>query len=244
MARKFLGILGGMGSVAGAYLLERVLHHTPARKDQEHLEILLYSNPTIPDRTEDILGLGPSAEPELIRSIQLLESTGVACISIACVTAHHYIESMRARVQPPVLSIIEETAMYLDEYFPGKNRIGLLATTGTIRAGIFQKEFDRRSLKTIVLPEEAQENLIMEAIYGERGIKSGSSDDHNGAKLLEASKMLIEDGAEVIVAGCTEIPLILSGKVFDVSVIDTLDVLAIATVTFCWPAAGENSTGV
>ena len=240
MARKFLGILGGMGSEAGAYLLDRVLHHTPARKDQEHLEILLYSNPTIPDRTEDILGLGPSAEPELTRSIELLESAGVACITIACVTAHHYIELLRAGAQPQILSIVEETAKYLENNHPGRNRIGLLATTGTIRAGVFQKEFDQRSLETIVLPEKAQESLTMEAVYGEHGIKSGRGDDRNSEKLLEASKMLIEKGAEVIVAGCTEIPLILSGKVFDVSVIDTLDVLALAAVTFCCPAAGEN----
>jgi aspartate racemase len=233
MAKKFLGILGGMGSEAGSCLLQRVIHHTPARTDQQHLEIMLYSNPGIPDRTASILNQGPPAEPELVRSVKLLERAGVECIIIGCVTSHHYVESLRQQVRPPILSVIEETAEHIVTAHPGRRRIGVLATTGTIRAEVFQLEFRRRALETVLLPDTDHQRLVMGSIYGDRGIKAGCLDDRNREMLLEASRMLVEDGAQAIVAGCTEIPLVLSGEVFGVPVIDTIDVLARGAVRFC-----------
>jgi len=243
MSRKTLGILGGMGPEAGAILFKKVLQLTPARTDQEHLEILLHSNSAIPDRTDGILGLGPSAEPELARSVQLLERAGAGCIIIACVTAHHYLESLRAGSQTPILSVVEETVNFMDEHYSGLNSVGLLASTGAVQAGVFQQEFDRRSLNTNVLSEQAQEDLFNEAIYGEYGIKSGRGDKRNCEKMHKAAEILIEQGSEVIVGGCSEIPIVLGEKVANVSVIDTMGVLAAAAVAFCCPDAMVNPGG-
>lgn len=233
MSGKHLGILGGMGAHAGACLLQKVLDRTPARVDQEHLEILLYSNPGVPDRTRSILGTGESAEPELLRSVRLLERCGVQCIIIACVTSHHYIDTLRAAVEPTILSIVEETAALLARDYAGRTRSGLLATSGTVRAGFIQQELRRRGLETLVPTEEDQGRLVMSAIYGERGIKAGFLDEANREKLRRAAERLVERGAEVLVAGCTEIPLVLEGDVRGVPVVDMMDALAAGAVAFC-----------
>jgi len=233
MSRKRLGILGGMGAQAGACLLQKVLDHTPARVDQEHLDILLYSNPGVPDRTRSILGTGESAEPELVRSVRLLEQSGVDCIIIACVTSHHYIENLRASVQPEILSIVEETAEFLSRECAGRTRAGLLATSGTVRAGFIQEEFRRRGLETLVPADADQEQLVMHAIYGEQGIKAGFLDEANRGLLARAAERLVAQGAEVLIAGCTEIPLVLEGEVRGAPVVDMMDALAEGAVAHC-----------
>jgi len=231
--KKFLGILGGMGPAAGAYLFQKILAHTPAKTDQDHLEILLYSNSAVPDRTQGILGLGPSAEPELMRSVKFLHDAGVRCILIACVTAHHYLSGLRQCVTTPILSIVEETADHSTKAFGEKKRIGLLATTGTLKAGVFQDEFTRRSLEAVCLPEPLQETLVMHAIYGSDGIKAGRVDGGAREMLFKACDSLVERGADLLVAGCTEIPLVLQEKVHAAPLVDPMDVLARSAVRFC-----------
>ena len=231
--KKFLGILGGMGSQAGLYLFQKVLSHTPVKVDQDHLEILVYSNARVPDRTEGILGQGPSAEPELIRSVVFLEQAGVDCIIIACVTAHHYLKAMRARVDTRILSLVEETCSHLEENLPGRNRVGLLASTATLKARVFQEVLETRSLKTVLLPDALQEDLVMGAIYGPEGIKVGFTDEKNREKLRLAADALIQEGAEIVLAACTEIPLVLKETGRDVPLLDPMDILAARAVKVC-----------
>jgi len=233
MEKKILGILGGMGSQAGASLLQKVLDLTPAQRDQDHLEILLYSNPRIPDRTRSILGSGPPAEPELVRSVRLLESAGVQCIIIACVTSHHYIEALRSSVRLPIFSIVEETTRHLTLEHPGRARVGLLATTGTIRAAFIQQEFQQHSLEVLTPDKTDQERLVMGAVYGDQGIKAGFLDAANRDKLYRAAERLVDQGADILVAGCTEIPLVLSAEVHGIPLVDMIDPLVSRAVAFC-----------
>ena len=104
--------------------------------------------------------------------------------------------------------------------------MGILATTGTIHTKIFENAFRTEGYNTLIPSRSNQEALIMGAIFGERGIKAGYTGSENQTKMRQAANDLIEQGAEILVAGCTEIPLVLTSEHVDVPVLDTLLILA------------------
>jgi len=226
-----VGIIGGMGPEATSELFRRIIRLTPARRDQDHLHLVIDSEPGVPDRTAALEGRGPSPVRHLVRSARLLEAAGCGLLAMPCVTAHAFIDKMRCAVDVPLLSIVEETAVAIRRIrCHGRGRacvVGLLATDGTLRADIFRplrKEFD------LLLPDERRQRDVMAAVYGPTGIKTVGP-NAKAARLLEgAAGNLVSRGADVIVAGCTEIPLALRTAVLNVPLIDTLNVLAEAVV--------------
>ena len=120
--------------------------------------------------------------------------------------------------------------------YPPIKKIGLLATTGSIRGEIYQKYFKSVGVEVILLNDEDQEKLVMGAIYGDIGIKAGKKILPK-KKLKSAAEKLIDMGAEGIVLGCTEIPLVLKQKDFDVRLYDPMDLTAKEIVKY----VGEDS---
>lgn len=226
-AAEVMGVLGGMGPEATIDFFGKIVRKTNAKKDCDHLRILIDNNPKVPDRTAAILYGGESPVKELVRSARALQRAGATFIAIPCVTVHHFHADLQARTKLPVLHIVDEAVKALRRRVPGATRVGLLATTGTIGAGLFHNALKRRRIAVLVPPDDAQEKLVMAAIYG---IKASGSGDEQRRMVRKAADELIARGAEAIIAGCTEIPLVLADGDLPVPVIDTLDALAAAAI--------------
>ena len=230
MSEKIIGILGGMGPEATIDLFTKIVKGTRVKKDQDHLRILIDNNPKVPDRTKAIQKKGPSPLPQLIRSAKVLEKAGADFIVIPCVTAHYYYESLHKVITIPILHIIEETMRHLQTHLKGIRKIGLIATTGTIQTGLFQRAFSHSHMDLILADPEVQKKYVMEAIYGKEGIKAAGPSEYSRRLILDASKRMIHRGAQAVLAGCTEVPLVLKEGDLSVPVIDPVSILAIASI--------------
>lgn len=220
-----IGVLGGMGPEATNRLCGLITAWTPAASDQAHIPVITYNNSLIPERVGAISGKTKSPIPEIIRTARILEQAGAEMLLMPCNLAHHFIDEVRACVRIPVLNMIEETVNFAIAQSPHLQKIGLLASTPTIELGIYEKAFAKHG-KVVLSPAVGeQEAKVMVAIYGERGIKSGYRTKPR-ALLMEAAQQLIAKGAELVIAGCTEISLVLKPRGAPFPVIDPLEVLA------------------
>lgn len=225
--RKIIGILGGMGPAATADFYQKIIRATPAKGDQDHLQVLIFSNPWIPDRTAAIRGDGPDPLPALVKSAEVLVRGGADFLTIPCVTAHHFFEALQRAVQVPILHLIGETVTAVLNEHPGLRCLGLLATSGTLQSRLFETHFEPRGFR-ILTPEPAvQAAAVMEAIYA---VKQGKPWEQPRRLIREAAAHLRSRGAEAILAGCTEVPLILQDGDLSVPVIDPTWILAQAAV--------------
>jgi aspartate racemase len=224
-----IGVLGGMGPAATADFYQKIIRATPAKVDQDHIKVLIYSNPQVPDRTAAIRGEGPDPLPVLIASAQILVQGGADLITIPCVTAHHYYVALQQAVPVSILHLIGETVTAVATDHPRVHRLGLLATTGTLQARLFNQFFEPRGF-TLIAPDPAvQVSCVMEAIYA---VKRGDPHEIPGRLVRQAAQHLLDRGAEAILAGCTEVPLILQDGDVTVPVIDPTWILAQAAVRF------------
>jgi aspartate racemase len=221
LEEKVIGILGGMGPETTEELFRRIIKATPAEKDQDHIRVIIYSDPKIPDRTAAIIGAGRNPVPEMRKAAENLEKAGADFIIIPCITAHYYYEELKEMAKIPILNTIELTAQTIEEKFPDAKKLGVIASTGTVLAGIYNRALARKGILVVYPPEELQAK-VMEAIYN---IKAG--------RILEGKKIivkvtanLIEKGAEIIIFGCTEISLVLKSQKVLVPVVDPLQILA------------------
>jgi aspartate racemase len=227
--KKTIGILGGMGPEATAYFFRLIIERTRAERDQDHIPILIYNNPRIPPRTDALLRRGPSPLPLLRQGIRKLKGAGADFIVMPCITAHAFFPQLRAREGVPLLDIVAETAAYARKNIPGLTCAGLIASTGTVVSGIFDRAFSRAGT-AIITPKAEDQARVMEAIFGKKGIKAGFTSGRPGQLLLKAARELIERGAEAVIAGCTEIPLALRDKDLPVTLIEPLRIAAEASI--------------
>jgi len=169
----------------------------------------------------------------IVRSLRRLEThfnrqgvkiKGADFAIIPCNTSHKFLPEIRKQVSIPILDMIQETSRSIAEQHPG-SRVGILATTGTIKSGIYHESLKRNKLlpqSLLDLPggDKLQRTLVMDQIYGPwignehagGGIKAtGPKPDHI-KKLNQAAAMLNEHSeSDVFIAGCTEISLALTG---------------------------------
>ncbi|RKX54716.1 MAG: aspartate racemase, partial [Thermotoga sp.] len=167
---KTVGIIGGMGPESSYYLYGKIISLTPASADQEHIHVIIDSYPQIPDRTAYLLSNGPSPVPYLIESAQKLEYAGADLIVMACNTAHAFYQEVKQSIKVDMLNMIEETVIYVNSI--NSRCVGVLATTGTLKTELYQRALDKYGIK-VLTPNEEENKMIMEAIYGKRGIKAG-----------------------------------------------------------------------
>jgi aspartate racemase len=238
MARtRTIGILGGMGPAATADFYQKVVAATPAKRDQDHPRAIILSDPQIPDRTAAIFGEGPDPTAALIAGARFLVQAGADFIVIPCVTAHHFHAALQRALPVPVLHIVDETAETLVRDEPLRRRVGILATTGTLRAALFPMSFEPRGLTVLTPDAEVQEATVMPAIYG---VKSGEALEAPRRRIREAAEHLVVRGAQAIVAGCTEVPLILGPSDLPVPLFDPTAILARAAIRH---AVGDGPVG-
>jgi aspartate racemase len=226
-SREIIGILGGMGPAATADFYSKLVSMTPVHSDQEHLRTVIWSDPTIPDRTEALLGQGPDPTPWLLHGCRVLREAGATVIAIPCNTAHAFVPRIADRVGLPIIHMIDEVARYLATLQPPVRVAGLLATTGTVQAGLYQQWLDRVGI-SLVLPDPASQDLeVMAAI---RAVKAGERGVAATEPLRRAARRLVDRGAQAVIAGCTEIPLGLAPAAVSVPLLDPAVVLARALI--------------
>jgi aspartate racemase len=216
---RIIGILGGMGPLATADLFRRIVEKTPAKRDQDHPRVIIYNNPKIPDRTAFIIGRGEDPRPELISSARKLEECGADFIIMPCNTAHFFAETIQKSTSIPLVSMIEETAERSKRM--GLRKVGLLATDGTIKGMVYHRALLRRGIQ-IAVPGKKDQELVMKGIY--EGVKTGNLE--LGRELLLKVAKKLERRSEGIIAGCTEVSVVLKPEDLTVPLIDPMDVIA------------------
>ena len=225
--KKSIGILGGMGPMATADLFQKIVSMTKADSDNEHIRIYIDNNPQIPDRTTAILKGGEDPVPQMLDALRHLESCKADCIIMPCNTAHYFLDRLQKETDIPFLSILEETAKACAAAYPGKTAC-VLATTGTLCTGIYEKALKKEGVACI-LPNEEHRKVLMDGIYR---IKAGETltDPEPFTKML---KELKEAGADYFILGCTELPLAAQQLQLKETFIDPTAELAKAAIRFC-----------
>lgn len=192
-----IGILGGMGPLATADLMKKLTLHTHAEKDQDHFRVIIDSHAQIPDRTAFILGKGEDPIPFMKESIDLLETAGVDLIMMPCNTAHYFHQTLSKYTSKELINMVRLTAEHVAKQHDS-HKVYLLATKGTYQTQIYQQYNS-----SILIPEEAHQEILMKIIYLVKG------NDLEEANQLMAQLTDDLDG-DAFILGCTELSALAS----------------------------------
>lgn len=206
MSTLLIGVLGGMGPLATVDLLHKIVEETPASRDQDHVPVVAWNVPQIPDRQQALAGIGESPLPKLLHAIRQLNCLSVSHIVVPCNTAHHWFDALTEASYAPLLHIADATLHALtqvDEAKTTPQKIGLIATHGTLNAGWYQQRFTAQlGAETVVPNEQEMTTLFVPGCYA---VKRGDL-QHGGRLLEQLAAQLVERGAERLVLACTEVP--------------------------------------
>ena len=192
-----IGVLGGMGPMATVDFLAKVIELTPASRDQDHLPLIVYSVPQVPDRSASIVEGRESPLPAMIEGLRTLVRAGVECIAIPCNTAHHWYDDLARESSVPVLHMVDAAGAAMQRLGVPDGPVGLLATAGTLAASIYPTRLVRHGydMETLVTP-------------GIGLVKAGRTAEAEEL-LRTAADNLLGRGARVVILACTEIPVAL-----------------------------------
>ena len=231
-----IGILGGMGPLASAEFVVKLVHATPASRDQDHFPTTLDSSPQVPDRPGAIFANGPDPMPAIAEVIARLESSGCALIAMPCNTVHHWYDRLTALTPVPILHIADAVAASLREEVPKARRVGILGARVTSRLGIYSDRLGDE-WEWFYADDDAMDTLVLPAVAA---VKAG--DLAQGRTLfLEAVQRLLVHDLDAIVYACTEIPVVLSQADVAMPVIDSTAALARHTVAVAQAMWTESS---
>lgn len=225
--KQAVGVIGGVGPMATVYYMQRVIEMTKAGCDQEHINMLVFNDCDIPDRTAFITEKSPDNPlPVMVEDAKRLEAAGCEFVVIPCNTAHYFYDELEQAVEIPVVNIVEETIRYAKARVQDLSCVGIMATTGTIVTGTYQKYAERAGL-SFAVPDENEQNLLMQIIYD--GVKAGKPVPR--ADFDCVANHLRAKGAQCLILGCTELSVLKRDlPINDPDVLDSIDVLASETV--------------
>ncbi|MDH3432808.1 MAG: amino acid racemase [Gammaproteobacteria bacterium] len=223
---KIVGVLGGMGPDATVDFMAKVIALTPADKDQDHIHMLVDHNPTVPNRQDAILHGGEDPGPAIAAMARRLEAAGADFLVIPCNTAYVFQSSIFDAVTIPLISIIDETISAIGERNPDVSTVGVLATDGCLKADVYQSALQMAGIRPL-LPSQQELRELMDLVGR---IKAGHQSSAVSEAMRKLANALVEQGAEAIIAGCTEIPLVLEQTQLGVPLLASTDVLAQKTV--------------
>lgn len=228
---RVIGILGGMGPQATIDLYQKILKYTPAVRDQDHLQVLIWSDPHIPDRTAAILYGGEDPSYALCAGARKLVRGGAECIGIPCNTAHYYMDAIRQAVLGvTVLDMIELTAQSARHQLDAGTVVAITATRATLATRLYDRALAAQGLVPMV-PSPAEQEVIDDLIFGPRSVKAGFVDEVNCRRFQEVCARLFSTGAQAVLAACTELPLLASPASSLLPIIDPTSILAQALVS-------------
>jgi aspartate racemase len=220
---RIVGIIGGMGPEATVDLMRRVMSKTPAHGDQDHIHLIVESNPKIPSRIAHLIeGTGDDPTPELIRIAGNLQRAGAHALAIPCNTAHAYAHSIRRAVSIPLLDMVSLT---VDQIALSRRaaRVGMLASTAVHTTELYAKAFAAHGIDTVLPARQEEVMALINAV--KRGDTGAQTQAALGRVALETKNQ-----SDVLLIACSELSVIAAG--ITVPFVDSLDVLAQAIVTF------------
>ena len=224
---KTLGVIGGMGPLATTAFLQRLQALTPATRDEDHIRVLMDLHPGIPNRHSHPEGAGAVIGDMAGRLVAM----GAEVLAMPCNTAHAHAGRIRA-AGAPFIDMVAETAA--EAVRDGARRVGVLATPGGER--LYQQALEPLGAEAVVL-EGQDRDAFMQAVFAAKG---GDTGPHNRAAMRRLAEALAAAGADHLIAGCTEVPLLLTAEAAPLPLTDSAEVLALACVRAC---AGEAALG-
>jgi len=227
---KKLGILGGMGPAASAEFLVRLIQQTPVERDQDHIPTILWSDPTVPDRSISMRNGDDKPLPQLIQGIRGLKAMGCDLIVIPCNTAHFWFHEF-SKINVQIVHIVDSVANTIEDVLGEVNdhnsKIGILGTQATIELGLYQYKLNKLGWNCITPSQEEMDSLVQPAINlikAQRGPEAYS-------QLMTVIDSLIDRGASAVVLGCTEIPLVVRESMHqNIPLISSIDSLVQYTI--------------
>ncbi len=243
-----IGILGGMGPQAGLDMAEKLIAMTSTQCDQDHIPFVLFSLPgSVPDRTAFLLGKSSENPAYAIASqFEAMAQMGVTVAVMACNTAHAkpifdvVLDQLRQKkVTMQILHLIEETVSCIRQQYPDIKKVGILGTQGTYQARLYDKAIEDGGLEAVLPDPHVRQNDIHAALYGAGfGIKTspGAVTEEARKRVLSAIHHLNQKGAEVIVLGCTELPLAVKEcRIDDIPILDPAKIMAEKLIRETYP---------
>ena len=213
-----IGILGGMGTQAGLDFCNKLAILNRGKIDQEYPLFLLYNKANIPGRPESI-GVHTrnlsnrlinkkskkkyySVLKSLLDGCQLLKKSGCKFLVIPCNTAHYWYDDLNKKTKIPIINMPNEVFKHTLEKCKKDSTIGLLATEGTLKTGVYNKFFDKKF--NLIFPSPIlQKKSVNKAI---KLVKMGNVKSAN--KIIKpAIDYLIKKKCRKIILGCTELPI-------------------------------------
>ncbi len=238
-----LGVIGGMGPEATVYFYEEVTAATVASSDQEHIDLVILSHASMPDRTEAILtGNTAAVAAELAADARTLGELGVEHIAVPCNTSHYFYDAAQAATSASIIHMPREAVRYACAHLgtPERpvRRIGIMATDGTIRTGIYARECEAAGVEAVA-PSPLRQHDVMSLIYNE--IKAGRSGDPQ--KFWRVVEELVEvEHCDAVILACTELSVYKRDHEVPPCCLDAMDVLVRESVLrsgaeYCGPLA-------
>ena len=213
-----IGILGGMGTQAGLDFCNKLAILYRGKIDQEYPLFLLYNKSNIPGRPESIgvqtgnlsnRFINKKSEKKylnvlksLISGCQILKKSKCKFIVIPCNTAHYWYDDLLKKVRLPIINMPKEVYNHAQKVCKKNSYIGLLATEGTLKTGVYNKFFDKKF--NLIYPNyNLQKNSVNKAI---KFVKMGNV--KAASKVIKpAINYLIKKRCKKIILGCTELPI-------------------------------------
>lgn len=230
-SRLMLGVLGGMGPLAGATFSSRLVQLTDAHSDQEHIPVLMCNDPRIPDRSSAYLLGTEDPLPAMLRSLRMLESCGAGLIVIPCNTAHLWYEQLARSTSLTILHIVDAVITDLKRQGIHEGPIGIMGTAATLKLELYQNALTVAGYTPLLLNDQETHDYCLEPI---RQVKQGQlQDSYQPAE--HGVRLLASRGARAVVLGCTELPLAVPHDHrpgLGVVVTDSIDALALQAIDY------------
>jgi len=222
---KTVGVLGGLGPMATVYFYDMVVEMTEAKRDQDHLDMIIINRATTPDRTAYILGSSDDSPLDyIVRDAKRLEAAGADFLVLTCNTAHYFYNAIVEGLGIPLINMIEETVVHAKK--KGHKKIGILATTGNINTGLYQDMCVKHSMDYYV-PSQPVQEMVMNIIYDQ--VKAGKKADMD--QFNKIIGVLKAEGCDCAILGCTELSIIKKDeKLPNDFFVDSSEVLAMTTI--------------
>lgn len=226
---KVLGVIGGMGPLASQLFYKMIIQDTDAKQDQDHINMILLSHATMPDRTEAILtDRTEELLSRLTEDLKILEQSGADYVAIPCNTCHVLLQQLQQRTRLPIINMIQVTAEHISRTLGAGTRVGIMATDGTIEQGLYQKECEKQGLIPLIPSPESQ-RLTMKIIY--EGVKKGEPVDYDDFETVE--RELREQGCGCIIMACTELSCFKEDCELSDFFVDAMEQMAKRAIVLC-----------
>lgn len=227
--QKVLGVIGGMGPLASQLFYKMVIENTEAHRDQEHINMVILSHATMPDRTEAIKqGKVEELLAEMAQDAAVLEQCGADFIAIPCNTSHVVLAELQEKTKLPVINMIEAAVEKVRETHGAGAKAGIMATDGTIETRLYQKECEKQGILPVIPTPENQKH-VMKLIYD--GIKDGGAIDYDDFEIVE--RQFRDQGCSCVIMACTELSCFKEQYELSDYFVDAMGEMALKAILLC-----------